>query len=73
MHLVACSVKRLPHIWTIVTQPVTVLSVGLEKSLANVAVIKTSAKPAVLKNELIAFLKSEFGEPTVTEIGRAHV
>jgi cytochrome c biogenesis protein len=67
VNLIACSIKRLPHIWKIVTQPVTLLSDGLEKSLANLATIKISHSPAAAKEQAVAFLKAEFAEPVMTE------
>jgi cytochrome c biogenesis protein len=66
-NLVACSIKRLPHIWKIITQPVTVLSDGLEKSLANLVVFKNSGEPAAVRDQAVAFLKTEFAEPVVSE------
>ena len=68
VNLVACSIKRLPHIWKIITQPATVLSAGLEQSLTNVATIRNSHEPAALKEQVIAFLSREFAAPGVIEI-----
>jgi cytochrome c biogenesis protein len=67
VNLVACSIKRLPHIWKIITQPVTILSVGLEQSLANLATIRSADEPAAVKERVVAILKAEFAEPVVTE------
>lgn len=67
VNLVACSFKRLPHIWKIITEPVTVLSGSLEQSLTNVATIKSSVDPAALKGRVAAFLKAEFAEPGIVE------
>ncbi|MGB9080007.1 MAG: cytochrome c biogenesis protein ResB [Desulfuromonadaceae bacterium] len=67
VNLVACSFKRLPHIWKTITQPVTLLSDGLEKSLANLDTIKSSNAPAAVKDQVAAFLKAEFAEPIVSE------
>lgn len=67
VNLVACSIKRLPHIWKIISQPVLVLSSGLEQSLANKASFKCSDRPDVLKEKLTTFLSSEFARPVVTE------
>ena len=66
-NLVACSIKRLPHIWKIITEPVTTMSDGLERSLTNVATITSPEDPAKLKEKLVTFLKTEFAEPVVTE------
>ncbi len=67
VNLIACSIKRLPHIWKIVTQPVTVLSGSLEQSLANVSTIRTAVEPAAAKERIVAFLSAEFAAPVVTE------
>lgn len=67
VNLVACSFKRLPHIWKIITEPVKILSGALEQSLANVATIRSSDDPVVLKEKVAAFLKADFAEPEVVE------
>jgi cytochrome c biogenesis protein len=68
VNLVACSIKRLPHIWKIVTQPVTIFSAALEQSLTNVATIKSANEPVKAKEQLFASLKAGFAEPVVTEV-----
>ena len=67
VNLIACSFKRLPHIWKIVTIPVTILSDGLEKSLANLSIIKSSDEPTAVKDQVATFLSAEFAAPVVTE------
>jgi cytochrome c biogenesis protein len=67
INLIACSVKRLPHIWKIVTQPVTVLSGSLEQSLANVSTIRIVDEPVAVKERIVSFLSAEFAAPVVTE------
>lgn len=67
VNLVACSIKRLPHIWKIITRPDTLLSDALEKSLANLATIRISTEPEAVKEQVAAFLKAEFAEPIVSE------
>jgi cytochrome c biogenesis protein len=67
VNLVACSIKRLPHIWKIITRPETVLGCGLEQSLTNVVTIKSSDEPVALKEQVVAFLKTEFAAPGVIE------
>lgn len=67
VNLVACSIKRLPHIWKTIRNPVTTLNSGLEKSLSGVVSLSSSEKPAVLKDKLAGILKAEFAEPVVTE------
>jgi cytochrome c biogenesis protein len=71
VNLIACSIKRLPHIWKIITEPVTLLSDSLERSLANVATIKSPDEPAALKEQIVTFLTAEFAAPVVTEVDGA--
>jgi cytochrome c biogenesis protein len=67
VNLTACSIKRLPHIWKIITQPVTILNSGLEQSLTNVATIKSPDEPIALKEQVASFLSAEFARPEVIE------
>ncbi len=67
VNLVACSIKRLPHIWKIISQPTLVMGSGLEQTLSNTASIKTVERPEALKEKLASFLKTEFAAPLVTE------
>ena len=71
VNLIACSFKRLPHIWKIISQPVTTLSSGLEHSLANVATLQTSDEPAAVKERLAALLSAEFSTPVISEVNGA--
>lgn len=67
VNLVACSIKRLPHIWKIISHPTLVMDSGLEQSLSNKASFNTAERPEQLKDKLAAFLSSEFASPVVTE------
>jgi cytochrome c biogenesis protein len=67
VNLIACSIKRLPHIWKIITEPVTLLGEPLERSLANIATIKSPDEPTALKERIVTFLTAEFAAPVVTE------
>lgn len=67
VNLVACSIKRLPHIWKIITRPATLLSDGLEKSLTNLVTIKISGEPEAVREKIAAVLKAEFAAPGMTE------
>ena len=66
-NLIACSFKRLPHIWKTITQPVMVMGEGLEKTLPNVTTIMTQGDAAKLKDRIAAALKAEFTDPVITE------
>jgi len=68
VNLVACSIKRLPRVWKIVSEPVLVMDESFEKSLALTHEFKMPGSAAVLKDKMTAFLKGEFAEPVVTEV-----
>ncbi|RII25668.1 MAG: cytochrome c biogenesis protein ResB [Geobacter sp.] len=68
VNLVACSFKRLPHVWKTITRPEKTLSTGLEQALANHVTIKATGDQELMKTMVAAFLKEEFAEPVVTEI-----
>jgi cytochrome c biogenesis protein len=67
INLIACSIKRLPHIWKIITQPVLTLSSGLEQSLTNVATITTTEGTPAAKDRIVVILSREFAPPVATE------
>jgi len=67
VNLVACSIKRLPHIWKTINNPVTIFSSALEKSLPGVVSFPQSGETAVVKDKITSFLKSEFAAPLVSE------
>jgi cytochrome c biogenesis protein len=67
VNLVACSIKRLPHIWKIISEPKLVMDSGLEQSLPNKASFKSGDRPEMLKEKLTVFLNSEFARPVLTE------
>lgn len=71
VNLVACSIKRLPHIWKIISQPVLVMDSGLEQTLPNRASFETANRPEALKEKLSVFLQTEFARPVVTEANGA--
>lgn len=71
VNLIACSIKRLPAIWKTITQPVTVLNESLERSLANVTTINAAGEPSLLKEQVAAFLRTEFAAPAATEVDGA--
>jgi cytochrome c biogenesis protein len=67
VNLVACSIKRLPHIWKIISHPTLVMGSSLEQSLANKASFKTGDQPELLKEKITKFLSAEFARPVITE------
>ncbi len=67
VNLTACSIKRLPHIWKIITCPVTILNDSLERSLTNVVTFKSTDDTTALKERIVAVLGAEFTTPGVIE------
>jgi cytochrome c biogenesis protein len=67
LNLIACSMKRLPHIWKFITHPVTVMSDSMEKTLPNLATLASPGDAGVLKERMVRILSSEFSSPLVTE------
>lgn len=66
-NLVACSIRRLPHIWKLITRPVTVMDDRLEKSLASVTTLTAAGDAATLKDAVVPLLAAEFATPRITE------
>ena len=64
VNLVACSIKRLPRVWKIVSEPQLTMDESFEKSLSLTHEVKVSGD-AVAK--MTGFLKGIMGEPIVTE------
>jgi cytochrome c biogenesis protein len=67
LNLIACSIKRLPQIWRIVTRPQTVLGKSLEKTLPNLATLAVPGEALAVQERLTRILSHEFGSPQVTE------
>ena len=69
INLIACSIKRLPHIWRTITQPVLVMSDGLEKTLSSSTTFRTNGDTSTLRDRVAAVLKAEFANPVITQEG----
>ena len=74
VNLTACSIKRLPRVWKLATEPTPLLDSGLEKSLSNIHAFTAKGSPSQIRERMTAFLKANFGSPTVTELdGEVHL
>lgn len=74
VNLVACSIKRLPRVWRMISEPTLVMDEGFERSLSLSREFKMSGSATALKDKMAAFLKGEFAEPVVTEVnGEYHL
>lgn len=71
VNLIACSIKRLPHIWKIITRPETVLDTRLEQSLSGVVSFSNPDEPKKIKARIADVLKTEFSDPVMTEVDGA--
>jgi len=69
LNLICCSIKRLPRVWKVVSEPVLIMDEAFEKTLTTVKDVKIEGSAAELKDRVAAFLKTEFAEPVVTEQG----
>lgn len=74
VNLVACSIKRLPRVWKIISEPNLIMDSGLEKSLSLTHEFKMQGDVATIRDKMTAFLKAEFAAPVVTEVeGEYHL
>jgi len=74
VNLVACSIKRLPRVWKIISEPALVLDEGLERSMSNSHTFKMSGDAEALRDKMTAFFRTEFAEPVMTEVdGEYHL
>lgn len=68
LNLLACTLKRLPHVWRIATRPEVILSSGLEQAATCRA--ELSIPESVSRESLITAISSAAGRSTVTEQGQ---
>jgi len=66
-NLIACSIKRLPRIWRMVTQPVAVMDEAGRKALPNLVTLRSRETAQVLKESMVRLLGAGFSTPRVTE------
>jgi cytochrome c biogenesis protein len=64
VNLVACSIKRLPRVWKIVSEPQLTMDESFEKTLSQTHEIKASGDAV---EKMKGLLRSIMGEPIVTE------
>jgi len=63
LNLIACSIKRLPRVWKIISEPTLVMDSGLERSLTCTRQFRMPGDAATLRDRMAEFLKAEFSEP----------
>ncbi|MBC8018492.1 MAG: cytochrome c biogenesis protein ResB [Verrucomicrobia bacterium] len=67
LNLISCSIKRLPHVFKFISEPVRVLGESMRNSSSQKKEITFSASPDKAKEQLTEFLGKEFGAPVITE------
>lgn len=67
LNLVCCSVKRLPHVFKFISEPMLVLGDSQRNSFSLKQEITFSAPLDIARNKLADFLRSELAAPVVTE------
>lgn len=67
LNLTCCSIKRLPHVFKFISQPMLVLGESMRSSFALKQEITFSASSAVASEKLSQFLQEAFSAPVVTE------
>ena len=67
LNLICCSIKRLPRVWKIVSEPAFIMDEAFQKSLSNVKELKLRGAKSELKEKLASMLKAEFANPVITE------
>ncbi|WP_298267827.1 cytochrome c biogenesis protein ResB [Geobacter sp.] len=67
VNIVACSIKRLPRVWKIISEPTLIMTDSFEKSLSVTHDLRLEGDTVTLRDRMVAFLKAEFAAPVVTE------
>ncbi len=67
LNLVCCSIKRLPHVFKFVTEPIVTLDEAARKSSALKMETSFSAPADIIKKRVEEFLASEISKPVITD------
>jgi len=67
LNLVCCSIKRLPHVFKFVTEPVLTLDDVTRKSYALKMETTFSTPADIVKKRVEEFIASEFSKPVITD------
>ncbi|MDA8414075.1 MAG: cytochrome c biogenesis protein ResB [Desulfobacteraceae bacterium] len=67
LNLVSCSIKRLPHVFKFISEPMLVLSESMKHSSSQKREIACSGTVESAKEKLAEFLAKEYSTPVVTE------
>jgi cytochrome c biogenesis protein len=67
LNLISCSIKRLPHVFKFISEPVRVLPDSMRNSFSQKSEITFSATPEKAKEKLAEFIGKEFTTPVINE------
>lgn len=67
LNLISCSIKRLPHVFKFITEPMLILGESMRNSFSQKKEISFSAPPEKARGQLADFLGKEFSTPVITE------
>lgn len=67
LNLIACSIKRLPHVFKYVSEPLIILPEGQQKVFQH-SECKLNSGIEESKDRLVSFLSSQFSTPVVTPV-----
>jgi cytochrome c biogenesis protein len=74
LNLVSCSIKRLPHVFKFISEPMLVLGEGMRNSFSLKQELPFSGAAEKGKERLAEFLGKEFSAPVITELnGEYHL
>ena len=67
LNLISCSIKRLPHVFKFISEPMLVMAESMKNSFSQKKEIAFSSSPDKAKELLTEFLSKEFVAPVITE------
>jgi len=67
LNLISCSIKRLPHVFKFISEPMLVMAESMKNSFSQKKEITFSATTDKAKELLTQFLSNEFSAPVITE------
>jgi cytochrome c biogenesis protein len=72
VNLISCSIKRLPHVFTFVSEPATTISETQQKIFSSKEVKLQSTSLEDARDKLAAFLGKRFSAPVSTQVGNQY-
>jgi cytochrome c biogenesis protein len=74
LNLISCSIKRLPHVFKFISEPMLVMAESMRNSFSQKKEITFSASSEKAKTQLAEFLSKEFATPVITDHnGESHL